>query len=146
MDTDDIAFVASTLRHALLNESIASEASDVDQYWSGSVSIPKAIDEDLASYLLNSDQESISRVAHWVTSTFYLSDGYPDLHIRLVRWLHTRGLISDADAVQMLALEITNLSTLTEEAKAIVMISRETLDENRMDDWHEIVLPMLMEY
>lgn len=144
MDRNSCAVLVRIVETGLLG--CASELAPglLDRYWSGEISVPLAIDADIAAYLSRHDVGALARASTWIARNHVLSGQMPKQHLSLVRWLFENGYVDRLDLLSLLAL--LSLGSLDEAGLEIALLSKEALDEGRLEEGLKLIEPMLLAY
>ena len=141
MGTEDYAFLAHLLESGLLAVGNGIDPVQMDAYWSGDIGVPVPIDADVDAYLLRADSDALIRAALWVVRNHFLSARYPALHMRVVRWLFAQDRLARSELLGLLAL--ISRHGLDQNGKEIALIAEDTLEEGRLHEGEELIVPML---
>lgn len=116
----------------------------LDRYWSREISVLSAIDSDSASYLSQHDSEALERASAWIARNHVISGYMSQHHLSLVRWLFENGHVDRIDLLSLLAL--LSLGPPDEAGLEIALLSKEALDEGRLEEGLNLIEPMLLAY
>lgn len=144
MESDSYAFLARIVETGPLGLAGELDPGLLDRYWSGEISLPSAIDADISSYLSQHDLVAFARASTWIARNHVLSGQMPRHHLSLVRWLFENGYVDRLDLLSLLAL--LSLGLLDEAGLEIALLSREALDEGRLEEGLNLIEPMLLAY
>ena len=141
MGTEDYAFLAHLLESGLLAVGSDIEPAQMDAYWSGDIGVPTPIVADVEAYLLRADSDAMIRAALWVVRNHFLSATHPALHMLVVRLLFARNRLARSELLGLLAL--ISRHGLDQNGKEIALIAEDTLEEGRLHEGEELIVPML---
>lgn len=144
MNGDSYELLAIIVEIGLLGSASELAPGLLDRYWSGEVSVPSAIDADIASYLSQHDVGALARASTWIARNHVLSGQMPKQHLSMVRWLFENGYVDRLDLLNLLAL--LSLGPLDEAGLEIALLSKEALDEGRLEGGLKLIEPMLLAY
>lgn len=144
MNGDSYELLARIVETGLLGSASELAPGLLDRYWSGEISVPSAIDADIASYLSLHDLGALARASTWIARNHVLSGQMPKQHLGLVRWLFENGYVDRLDLLNLLAL--LSLGPLDEAGLEIALLSKEALDEGRLEGGLKLIEPMLLAY
>jgi hypothetical protein len=144
VDGESCALLAGIVGTGLLGSAHDLDPGLLGRYWSGEISVPLAIDSDVASYLSQNDSEALARASTWIAKNHVLSGQMPKHHLSLVRWLFENGHVDRPDLLNLLAL--LSIGSLDEDGLEIALLSMEALDEGRLEEGLDLVEPMLLAY
>jgi hypothetical protein len=144
VDSDSYALLARIVETGPLGSAGELAPGLLDRYWSGEISLPLAIDADIASYLSQNDLGALARASTWIARNHVLSGQMPKHHLSLVRWLFENGDVDRLDLLGLLAL--LSLGPLDQAGLEIALLSREALDEGRLEEGLNLIEPMLLAY
>jgi len=144
VESDSYAFLAEVVENGLLGSADELDPVLLERYWSGELSVPSAIESDVASYLSQHDSEALARASIWIARNHILSGQVPNLHLSLVQWLFRHGYVDRLHLLSLLAL--LSLGALDKAGLEIALLSREALDEGRIEEGLELIQPLLLAY
>jgi len=139
--TEDYGFLAHVLESGLLAVDNGIDPVQMDAYWSGDIGVPVPIVADVEAYLLRADSDALIRAALWVVRNHFLSATHPALHMRVVRWLFAQERLARSELLGLLAL--MSRQGLDHDGEAIALIAMEMLEEGRLHEGEELIVPML---
>jgi len=139
--TEDRAFLAHLLESGLLAVGAGIDPVQMDAYWSGNIMVPVPIDADVEAYLLRADADALIRAALWLVRNHFLSARHPALHMRVVRWLFAHERLARSELLGLFAL--ISRQGLDQDGEEIALIAEDTLEEGRLHEGEELIVPML---